>query len=87
MDKKAKKALLPAAKIGLTARGIVVAIMAFLMFRRAFSEATEKVDKTQAFGFLQDEFGSVVLGVIALGLIAYGVFMMIKAKYSSLSVN
>ena len=61
--------------------------MAFLMFRAAFSASGEKVDKTQAFGFLQNEFGPIVMGVIATGLIAYGVFMLIKAKYSSLSID
>tara|TARA_R100001369_G_scaffold79838_2_gene109976 strand:+ start:6090 stop:6857 length:768 start_codon:yes stop_codon:yes gene_type:complete len=87
LSKKAKKIIIPAAKIGFTARGIVVGIMAFLMLRAAVSASAEKVDKTQAFGFLQNEFGSLVMGIIAVGLIAYGVFMLIKAKYSSLSVD
>ena len=84
---KAKKGVINAGKIGFTARGIVVGIMSFLMFRAAFSASGEKVDKTQAFDFLQNEFGSLVMGIIAVGLIAYGVFMFIKAKYSSLSVD
>ncbi len=87
LSEKAKKLVVSAAKVGFTARGIVVGIMAFLMFRAAFSASAETVDKTQAFGFLQNEFGSVILGVIATGLIAYGAFMLIKAKYSSLSIN
>ena len=87
LDRKAKKGLINAGKIGFTARGIVVGIMAFLMFRTAFSASAEKIDKTQAFGFLQDKFGSIVMGIIAVGLITYGVFMLIKAKYSSLSVD
>ena len=87
LSQKAKQLVIHAATIGFTARGLVVGIMAFLMFRTAFSASSEKVDKTQAFGFLQNEFGSIVMGIIAIGLIAYGVFMMIKAKYSSLSID
>ncbi len=87
LSEKAKHLVINAAKVGFTARGIVIAIMSFLMFRTVFSSSSEKVDKTEAFGFLQNEFGSLVMGIIAIGLIAYGVFMMIKAKYSSLSID
>ena len=87
LSNKATKIIIPAAKIGFTARGIVVGIMAYLIFRNAFSASVEEVDKTQAFDFLQNEFGSMIMGIIAVGLILYGAFMLIKAKYSSLSID
>jgi hypothetical protein len=87
LDPKAQEAVIKSGKVGFTARGIVVAIMAFLMFRAAFSGNMDQVGKTDAFSYLQNEFGTVVMGIIALGLVAYGVFMMIKAKYSSLAVD
>jgi len=87
LDNKAQRILIKFGKVGFTARGIVIGIMAFLMFRAAFSGNIDKVGKSDAFGFLQDEFGTIVMGIIAVGLIAYGVFMIVKAKYSSLAVD
>ena len=87
LDHKAQEVVIKSGKVGFTARGIVVGIMAFLMFRAAFSGNLQEVSKTDAFSYLQNEFGTVVMGIIALGLLAYGVFMIIKAKYSSLAVD
>ena len=41
------------------------------------------VNKEQAFQFLKGNFGDVVFISISIGLIAYGVYMLIKAKYSN----
>ncbi|MCT8339522.1 DUF1206 domain-containing protein [Flavobacteriaceae bacterium TK19130] len=87
IPQEAHSLIIKSGKVGLTSRGIIAGIMAFLMFRTAFSGGAEKVSKTDAFSFLQNEFGTVVMGIIAAGLVAYGVFMIVKAKYSSLAVS
>ncbi len=83
----AENLVLNAGKVGHTSRGIVAGILGYLFLKTGFTENADKLSKTDAFGFIENEFGNIVMGLIALGLVAYGVFMMIKAKYSSLSVG
>ncbi|WP_432410655.1 DUF1206 domain-containing protein [Rasiella sp. SM2506] len=84
LDKKAQQALIRSGQLGFTARGIVIAITAFLLFRGIFTQDSgDLAGKKQAFSFLEGTFGNVVLVIIALGLVAYGIYMMIKAKYAS----
>jgi hypothetical protein len=70
-----------AGRVGYTARGIVVATLSFLMFKAAFTANSNKAGGTKdAFQFLQESFGTVIFAAIALGLVAYGIFMFVKAK-------
>lgn len=86
LNQKAKKLILTSGKVGYTARGIVIGIVSFLTFKAAFTANSSDAGGTKdAFQFLQNEFGTIVLIVIAAGLIAYGVFMCIKARYREMS--
>ncbi|QQX75904.1 MULTISPECIES: DUF1206 domain-containing protein [Aequorivita] len=87
IPQKAENLILPAGKVGHTSRGIVAGILGFLFLKTGFAGNANKLSKTDAFGFIENEFGNIVMGLIALGVVAYGVFMIIKAKYSSLSVK
>ncbi len=84
---KVKSLVLKSGKVGYTSRGIVAGILGFLFLKAGFNESANKMSKTDAFGFIENQFGSIVLGIIALGLVGYGFFMMVKAKHSSLSVG
>ncbi|WP_237701663.1 DUF1206 domain-containing protein [Algoriphagus machipongonensis] len=69
-------------KVGHTARGLVIGVIAFLTYRAAFSYSSEVAGGTkEAFSFLQDEFGTIVLSLVALGLAMYGIFLLINARY------
>lgn len=82
LDEKTQKLLVVSGLAGYTARGVVVGIIAFLTFRAALTSDSDNGGGTkEAFDFLQNEFGALVLGVIALGLVMYGVFMLIKARH------
>jgi len=87
IDYKAQKVLLNSGKIGFTARGIVAGILAYLFFKAGMQNSTDTIDRTDAFNFLQAEFGSLVLGLVAIGVACYGVFMLIKSKYPSINLN
>ena len=87
IDANAQSLLINSGKMGFTARGIVVAIMSFLFFKAGFQSNSEKVDRANAFNFLQDEFGSIVLGLVALGIALYGIFMLIKSKYPDVNLQ
>jgi hypothetical protein len=77
--------LLRSGKIGYVARAIVWLIIAFLLFKAALhSNANEAGSTGSAFGFLESSpYGSYLLGLLAFGLICYGLFNFIRAKYDA----
>ncbi len=80
-----RDALLNSGKIGYIARGIVWLLIAFMFFKAALrSKASEAGDTSKAFDFLQDSaYGSYLLGAVALGLICYGTFNFVRARYEN----
>lgn len=86
LDQKEREALIRAGKIGFTSRGIVSGILAFLFFKVALGNGGDTGGKVAAFEFLQDNFGALVMGIVALGLVAYAVFMFIQAKYAQIRI-
>lgn len=86
MDPKEQKLLVNAGKFGHTARGVVLGLMAYLTLKSGLSSGSNVKTQTDAFSYIQSEFGSIVLGIVAIGLVGYGVYMLIKAKYPSISV-
>ena len=86
MSRDEQKVLINAGMFGHTARGLVLGLMAFLTLKSGFGSGSINT-QTDAFSYIQNEYGSIVLGVIAIGLVAYGVYMFIQAKYPSISVS
>ncbi|MBD3629268.1 DUF1206 domain-containing protein [Cyclobacterium sp.] len=81
MDEKKQKLMINSGRVGYTARGLVLGMIAYLTVRAAITYDASKAGGTKdAFEFIQNEFGTIVFGIIALGLLAYGVFMIIKAS-------
>tara|TARA_R110002020_G_scaffold385916_6_gene596807 strand:- start:1957 stop:2742 length:786 start_codon:yes stop_codon:yes gene_type:complete len=88
LNERSKRMLILAGKIGFTARGIVIAIIAFLIFRTAFTANSEGTGgKAEAFQYLQSQFGSLILGVVALGLLIYGLVMFVLARHRELHIG
>ncbi|MDB5196843.1 MAG: hypothetical protein JWP88_1214 [Flaviaesturariibacter sp.] len=77
------KALLLAGKVGYIARGLVWIIIAFLLLKAALhANASEAGDSGKAFQWLESgTYGSLLLGILGLGVIAYGVFNFVRARY------
>lgn len=82
-----QKLLLKAGKFGHTARGLVIGLMAYLTLSSGFTSGNTINTQTDAFTYIQNEYGTAVLAIIALGLIGYGVYMFIKAKYPSMVIR
>lgn len=78
--------LLLAGKIGYCARGAVWLLVGFLFGRAALhARAAEAGDTSRAFGWLQQEHaGSWMLAAIGIGLVCYGLFNFIRARYDRL---
>jgi len=79
----ASRNLLRAGKIGYVARGIVWLMLAWLLFKASFqSDSGEAGDTGKAFRFLETAwFGSYLLGALGIGLLCYGVFNFIRARF------
>lgn len=77
------KVMLIAGKIGYFARGIVWLIIGWMFTKAAFhSNSAEAGDTSNAFGFLASKsYGSYLLAAVGSGLICYGFFNLIRARY------
>ena len=75
--------MIRAGKFGYVARGIVWIIIGYLFMKAALhSNPQEAGGTSSAFQFLEEaSYGPFLLGAVALGLICYGVFMFMRAKY------
>ncbi len=75
--------MIRAGKFGYMARGIVWIIIGYLFMKAAMHSNPQEAGGTgSAFSFLQDSaYGSFLLGAVAIGLVCYGVFMFMRAKY------
>jgi hypothetical protein len=81
--------LLLSGKLGYVARGIVWLILAWLLGKAALhSNSKEAGDTNEAFQALEDAtMGSYYLGALGLGLICYGAFNFIRARYERLEAG
>lgn len=89
LERKVRETIKNVGKVGLIARGIVVGIVGYLFMRAAIEANASKAGGTEgAFTFIQSSsYGSILLGVIAIGLACYGVYMIVKARYKALPSN
>lgn len=68
-------------QLGYTARGIVLGITGYFFVQAGMqSRAAATGDTEQAFDLLAS-MGPGVLGIVAIGLMAYGLYMLVQAKY------
>lgn len=76
-------------KIGYVARGVVWLVIGYLFLKAAMQTNPEQAGgSSSAFAFLESaSYGSYLLGAVALGLICYGVFMFMRAKYQPIYNN
>ncbi|HEX8249209.1 MAG TPA: DUF1206 domain-containing protein [Pyrinomonadaceae bacterium] len=83
MDEKTQTFATRFGQAGLSARGIVFGIIGVFLVQAALhSNAGEARGLSGALRALeQQSYGQWVLGVVALGLIAYGLYMLVLARY------
>jgi hypothetical protein len=70
-------------RFGFAARGVVFCIIGiFLVFAAWYSDAGETRDFAGALRFVERQtYGAWLLGLVALGLFSYGIFMLFLAKF------
>lgn len=70
-------------RFGIAARGIVFVIIGFFLIQAArLSDASQTKGLGDVLAILaQQPFSPVILGIVPLGLIAYGIYSVIEARY------
>jgi len=88
VDTRVKETLLRTGKVGYIARGIVWLLIGYLFLQAAIqSDSSEAGGSDSAFSFLEQQWGSWILGVVALGLLCYGIFMFVRARYQPVNTQ
>jgi len=87
LDNRVEKIVINSGYVGYTARGIVIGIISYLTFHAAFYANSSSAGGTKdAFSFIEVELGIIFLAILAVGLFAYGFFMMVKARYRTINI-
>ncbi|ARV58521.1 hypothetical protein BZZ01_07585 [Nostocales cyanobacterium HT-58-2] len=89
LDDSQRKLVMGISRFGLVARGIVFCIIGWFLIQAATqSDASQARGLGQALQALaQQPYGPWLLGFVALGLVAYGAYMMVQARYRQLVVR
>ncbi|NMG09716.1 DUF1206 domain-containing protein [Brasilonema sp. UFV-L1] len=83
LDDSQRKLVMAISRFGLVARGIVFCIIGWFLIQAAtLSDASQAGGLAEALQTLAKQpLGPWLLGIVALGLVAYGVYMVIQARY------
>lgn len=89
LDDSERKLVMGISRFGLVARGVVFCIIGWFLI-----QAATQSDASQAGGLgealqaiAQQPYGPWLLGIVALGLVAYGGYMVIQARYSRIVIG
>ncbi|WP_041055844.1 DUF1206 domain-containing protein [Jeotgalibacillus campisalis] len=87
MNQHEKKIARNAGKLGLIARGIVLGMVGFFFIQTAYT-----ADPDQSKGLdgalselAQQPYGMILLGIVAVGLILYGIYEIIRGRYARMN--
>ncbi|APG59609.1 DUF1206 domain-containing protein [Christiangramia salexigens] len=86
-EEKRRKTIKNTGYLGIVSRGIIFGVLAFIFLRAAYHSNTNDIKSTtDAFSFLQDSsYGAWLMGLVALGFVCYGIYMIATAKYRQFS--
>jgi hypothetical protein len=83
------KTVMTICRFGLLARGVVFCLIGWFLIQAATEYNAQKAGGLdQALQTLaQQPYGPLLLGIVALGLVAYGIYMIVQARYRQLGVG
>ena len=74
--------------IGHISRGVVFCILGYLIVRAAVNANPGEAESTEgAFDFVRNNFGNALMGVVAAGLLAFGIFMLVRARHERMNFD
>ncbi|TRW16664.1 DUF1206 domain-containing protein [Glacieibacterium frigidum] len=87
-DLPAREAVVGAGRLGYAARGVVFVLVGWFALQAALNHDPEAAGGTgQALRTLQDQpYGPLLLGIVAAGLLLFGVFGIVQARYRQVQV-
>ena len=89
MSEHARTLATRAGQVGLVARGVVFGIIGLFLIQAAWwARAEEARGLSGALRALEQQpYGPYVLGAVALGLVAYGLYMFVEARYRRMIID
>lgn len=89
MSEHARALATPAGQVGLVARGVVFGLIGLFLIQAAWrARAEEARGLGGALRALEQQpYGPYVLGAVALGLVAYGLYMFVEARYRRMIID
>lgn len=87
MNRHQKRLARNSGKLGLIARGIVLGMIGFFFTQTAYTanpEESKGLDGALS-ELAQQPYGQILLGVVAVGLILYGIFEVIHGRYARMN--
>ncbi len=89
MDEKTERAASIVGRVGLVARGVVLGVIGWFFVGAAWQRSAERAgDSAEAMSVLeQGPFGVWILGVVATGVICYGVYALFQARYRKMDLD
>jgi hypothetical protein len=89
MRESARAMAMRAGQVGLTARGVVFAIIGIFLIQAALRARAEEARGLSGalLALEQRPYGPYVLGAVALGLVAYGLYMFVEARYRRMRIE
>ncbi|MEN9936493.1 MAG: hypothetical protein RLZZ387_3072 [Chloroflexota bacterium] len=78
-----------AGRAGLAARGVVFGLIGVFLVQAALRADAERAEGVAGAleALARQPYGRWLLGIVALGLVAYGIFMLVVARYRRISVR
>ncbi len=89
MSEGARALAIRAGQVGLTARGVVFGIIGIFLIQAALRARPEEARGISGalHALEQQPYGPYVLGAVALGLVAYGLYMFVEARYRRMKID
>jgi hypothetical protein len=80
-----------ASRAGIAARGLVFVVLAWYLLRSGWNvnpaEVAGSAEAIRVLGYPPEPFGSWLLGATGLGLLAYGLYELLQARYRTVRVS
>ena len=89
LSAKQEKWLVNISRFGIAARGVVFVMIGFFVIEAAENYNPQNVKGLDGalLVLAQQPYGKVLLGLMALGLIAYAVYLCLQARYRDIEIN
>ena len=89
LSREQEKWLVNISRFGIAARGVVFIMIGFFVIQAAKNYNPQEVKGLDGalLTLAQQSYGKVLLGLMALGLIAYAIYLWLQARYRDIEIN